>query len=720
MDSVFGKRKDNSVLEKDARIARRDNDFLQKLDTLIQQQVKTSTKKLEDEKKTVDSLSNYAALIKEDDPNSLLAKLLDNISNALIKIQSDQHKMNEFLLNSFSGPLKIFVQREIKSAINSINSFEEASVAYDTQLKKFKNSGKSQHKEELTKLKQISDEYEINTRNKLLDARTSCSIQMLHFFTNFVDAHFASAQNSVDQLQNLKSDLSTYRNAAKNLNEGFLESQLSRPKTTVRKPNELLKTKYGVPIEKVFEQENAFQVGLPGFLKVIFNYIHTNCLTLEGAFRLSASKEQLRAFRISIDQGNVPDFAHVDDSHIVCQLLGQWLRELPDPLLTYVMYERFKAFGDIDFQSNQKAHTQLLRNLIGQLPTPNKIVLHHLLDLLYKIQLNHEVNKMSARNLSIVFGPTILVSETADPLAFDVINQVVETMIQNYPALVEGAPVSTSNAGLSRSTLSADIEIEDPSTRKLDIRALPVLPADLSEQIRNHKLGTRQNIETTTQTNSSQPPVPVAVTPDAPPPPPPPPSPPSVPKMAASDVPLKVLISSASLAEEKLPPAPSPSLSDSGKFNRRRPDPPSKPGDESGLGLGKMTITASSSSPLMSYSSSPTLMMNSESSMPVPPPQPSGSPRSSSPAKPGRPSNRTPNPMMATISAALRNSFKNRTSHPLAESTDSAEIVEVTPPKKEEEDKSQCFLDKSSNSGGSAVKKTPPPLPPPRPDRPTG
>jgi hypothetical protein len=72
-------------------------------------------------------------------------------------------------------------------------------------------------------------------------------------------------------------------------------------------------------------------------------------LKVEGIFRLSANKEEVKAFKVSIDQGRLPDFNAVDDPHVISNLLSVWLRELPAPLCTLALYERFLAVQGLLF-----------------------------------------------------------------------------------------------------------------------------------------------------------------------------------------------------------------------------------------------------------------------------------------------------------------------------------------------------------------------------------
>ena len=63
--------------------------------------------------------------------------------------------------------------------------------------------------------------------------------------------------------------------------------------------------------------------------------------SLEGVFRISATKTSLSEAIKKIDSGENIDFDDLPDSHIVPGLLKSYLRELPEPLLTFQLYGQF-------------------------------------------------------------------------------------------------------------------------------------------------------------------------------------------------------------------------------------------------------------------------------------------------------------------------------------------------------------------------------------------
>ncbi len=91
--------------------------------------------------------------------------------------------------------------------------------------------------------------------------------------------------------------------------------------------------------------------------------------------------------------------------HVVADLLKTFLRELPEPLLTYAYYEAFLALAKLD---DEKSFFLKLRSLIASLPECNLVVLKYLISFLAVVKKYHKLNRMDGHNLATVFAPIIL------------------------------------------------------------------------------------------------------------------------------------------------------------------------------------------------------------------------------------------------------------------------------------------------------------------------
>ena len=63
-----------------------------------------------------------------------------------------------------------------------------------------------------------------------------------------------------------------------------------------------------------------------------------------GLFRIAAVQSEVRKLKAVYDKGSDPDLIELtNDPHLITSLLKMFFRELPEPLLTYELYECFMA-----------------------------------------------------------------------------------------------------------------------------------------------------------------------------------------------------------------------------------------------------------------------------------------------------------------------------------------------------------------------------------------
>lgn len=149
-------------------------------------------------------------------------------------------------------------------------------------------------------------------------------------------------------------------------------------------------------------------VPLPAVVYRCIQYLdYRNATFEEGIFRLSGSNvviKQLRErFNTESDVDLVNDATYYD-IHAVASLLKLYLRELPTTILTRDLHLEFLAVTEL---TNLKDKVAALSELVQRLPQANGILLKYLIAFLIKIINNSDVNKMTVRNVGIVFSPTL-------------------------------------------------------------------------------------------------------------------------------------------------------------------------------------------------------------------------------------------------------------------------------------------------------------------------
>ncbi|ROT37222.1 RhoGAP-domain-containing protein [Sodiomyces alkalinus F11] len=175
---------------------------------------------------------------------------------------------------------------------------------------------------------------------------------------------------------------------------------------------------YHGPVRQVFGAQlaeavryNAPQdvaVPLPSVVYRCIQYLDANNASLEeGIFRLSGSnvviKQLKERFNTEGDINLVTDEMYYD-IHAVASLLKLYLRELPTTILTRDLHMDFLTVTEM---TDRREKISALSDLVQRLPLANATLLKYLIAFLIKIINNADINKMTVRNVGIVFSPTL-------------------------------------------------------------------------------------------------------------------------------------------------------------------------------------------------------------------------------------------------------------------------------------------------------------------------
>lgn len=101
-----------------------------------------------------------------------------------------------------------------------------------------------------------------------------------------------------------------------------------------------------------------------------------------------------------------------------------YLRELPEALFTFALYDEFVAIEDNIADKHEE-----LAAVLKKLPPANLAVTRTLCFSLHEFALHCEVNKMTSSNLAIVFAPTCLYPGDKDP--FKMVTHLVYEVTSN-------------------------------------------------------------------------------------------------------------------------------------------------------------------------------------------------------------------------------------------------------------------------------------------------
>ncbi|CAM0141385.1 unnamed protein product [Umbelopsis sp. WA50703] len=166
---------------------------------------------------------------------------------------------------------------------------------------------------------------------------------------------------------------------------------------------------FGVPLETAVKiSRPADNYDLPSVVFRCIEYLDAkDAASEEGIYRLSGSSAVIKGLKDRFN--NDGDFDILGskqyyDVHAVAGLLKLWLRELPNSVLTKELLMDFLHTIDL---LDRRDRVNELGRLVSMLPLANYTLLRALTAHLIRVVQNSDVNKMTMRNVGIVFSPTL-------------------------------------------------------------------------------------------------------------------------------------------------------------------------------------------------------------------------------------------------------------------------------------------------------------------------
>ncbi|KAM4882569.1 SH3 domain-binding protein 1 isoform 1-T1 [Thomomys bottae] len=195
----------------------------------------------------------------------------------------------------------------------------------------------------------------------------------------------------------------------------------------------------------------------------------------EGLFRLAAGASVLKRLKqmMAFDPQGLEEFC--SDPHAVAGALKSYLRELPEPLMTFDLYDDWMGAASL---KESGARLEALRQVCSRLPPENLHNLRYLMKFLARLAEEQEVNKMTPSNIAIVLGPNLLwpPEKEGDQAQLDAASVssiqvvgVVEALIQNADTLFPG------DINFNVSGLFSALAPEDKVSDQLDSGELPTV-----------------------------------------------------------------------------------------------------------------------------------------------------------------------------------------------------------------------------------------------------
>ncbi|ODQ68108.1 RhoGAP-domain-containing protein, partial [Nadsonia fulvescens var. elongata DSM 6958] len=185
---------------------------------------------------------------------------------------------------------------------------------------------------------------------------------------------------------------------------------------------------FGTPLEEILDAEAAT---VPRIVFQCTQAIDNFGLEVEGIYRTSGNSKQIDEIKALFDSDSssvdlLNPSNNLNDIHAVAAALKLYFRSLPDPLFTHELYNEFLEGAKL---TDDIARRDAIHGAINQLPDANYTTLRYLIFHLHRVQEREAVNRMSAGNLGIIWGPTLLGADNENVEHMAAMGKVVETVI---------------------------------------------------------------------------------------------------------------------------------------------------------------------------------------------------------------------------------------------------------------------------------------------------
>uniref|UniRef100_A0A3B3S468 Rho GTPase activating protein 32 n=1 Tax=Paramormyrops kingsleyae TaxID=1676925 RepID=A0A3B3S468_9TELE len=169
---------------------------------------------------------------------------------------------------------------------------------------------------------------------------------------------------------------------------------------------------------------------VPQVLKSCTEFIEKHGV-VDGMYRLSGIASNIQKLRHEFDSEQIPDLTkdvYIQDIHCVGSLCKLYFRELPNPLLTYQLYEKF---SEAVSAATDEERLIKIHDVIQQLPPPHYRTLEFLMRHLSHLATFSYVTNMHIKNLAIVWAPNLLRSKQIESACFSGTAAFMEVRIQS-------------------------------------------------------------------------------------------------------------------------------------------------------------------------------------------------------------------------------------------------------------------------------------------------
>ncbi|XP_043091666.1 rho GTPase-activating protein 17b isoform X3 [Puntigrus tetrazona] len=332
---------------------------------------------------------------------SLIGKMMDVCGEAENKLALEQSQHEVQLEKDILEPLSQLAEVDIPNILKQrkhlaklVLDFDSAKARYLQATKAFPSATNAQAMAaKVDTLKEEMDE----AQNKMEICKDQVAADMYNFSSK--EGEYARYYVLL-----LEAQAEYHRRALASI-ESVLPTIQSQQDKWTEKPA------FGTALEEHLKRSSR-EIALP--LEACVMMLLETGMHEEGLFRIAAGASKLKKLKAALDCSTSQLEEFYSDPHAVAGALKSYLRELPEPLMTYQLYEEWIQASNI---SDPDKRLQALWVVCEMLPKANKTNFRYLMKFLAKLSLESDINKMTASNIAIVLGPNLLWAKTEGSLA---------------------------------------------------------------------------------------------------------------------------------------------------------------------------------------------------------------------------------------------------------------------------------------------------------------
>ncbi|XP_004945316.2 rho GTPase-activating protein 17 isoform X4 [Gallus gallus] len=330
---------------------------------------------------------------------TLLGKMLDTCGDAENKLALELSQHEVQIEKDILEPLNTLTEVEIPNIQKQRKQLAKLVLDWDSARGRYNQAHKTSgtnfqmHPSKIDSLKEEMDE----AGNKV----EQCKDQLAADMYNFVSKEGEYAKFFVMLLE---AQADYHRKALAVIEKVLPEIQAHQDKWTE-------KPAFGTPLEEHLKRSGR-EIAIP--IEACVMMLLETGMREEGLFRIAAGASKLKKLKAALDCSTSQLDEFYSDPHAVAGALKSYLRELPEPLMTYALYEEWTQAANIQDQDKK---LQELWKICNKLPKHYHANFRYLIKFLAKLAQNSDVNKMTPSNVAIVLGPNLLWAKTEGSLA---------------------------------------------------------------------------------------------------------------------------------------------------------------------------------------------------------------------------------------------------------------------------------------------------------------